>query len=788
MESLVLASSCSPSPRLPLLSPSARFRRLPGSMPQAPASTSGATRKGLRRHMLFVAAATATPSGSRNVFKELRAKGFASMSSSTANENMSTETGTLPPMPPPSSYIGSPVFWIGVGVALSVAFTTVSSMLKKYAMEQAFKSMMTQAPPNSFGSNSPFPFGMPPQASPTAPSSFSYLEPRKAFVDVSPEDLQQKDLQSSLEMVDVKHDSTESESKEDTEEKAPRNGATFKLNEDAARGPTESSQSGPMLSVETIEKMMEDPAVQKMVYPPSWRSSSSSPNTSRPMASGVLSQLYHQGVEVDALVRVETDRMRAALQEARRRHARGVVAAVGRAAEARLRAAEAELERACRRGADLEERLRQLAGEGQAWLGVARSHEVVAAGLRATLDKVLQQPAVAAAGGGECGVAEDAQSCCFVASPSGLVAGDAVSTGSSPSCKACGIVLLIIIACGSDGREVGLLERSHGGHNSQGKKEQEQAANPMPTRSSQVQPTPPHPPRRRRRRVANGNFSKRRRGSTARNFNRPHRRGLLLTDPEGRLDSRPSPATPGMPSSRLVHLILLATLSLLLAQTLASSAPVPAAGSASAESGDPCATTVADGEADVPLCPVWCFRPDPVCGADGVTYWCGCPEATCAGARVARRGYCEVGSGMGGCRSPASRTRAAYLPEEMRNPDSFKWMLQNPMYRQQLQDMLKNMGGSPDQWDNRMLDHLKNFDLSSPEVRQQFAQVGMTPEEVVSKIMANPDVAVAFQNPKIQTAIMDCSQNPLNIVKYQNDKEVMDVFMKISQIFPQING
>jgi len=34
-----------------------------------------------------------------------------------------------------------------------------------------------------------------------------------------------------------------------------------------------------------------------------------------------------------------------------------------------------------------------------------------------------------------------------------------------------------------------------------------------------------------------------------------------------------------------------------------------------------------------------------------------------------------------------------------------------------------NMGGSsPDQWDNRMLDHLKNFDLSSPEVRQQFGE------------------------------------------------------------------
>lgn len=338
----------------------------------------------------------------------------------------------MPPMPPPSSYIGSPVFWIGVGVALSAAFSMVSSMVKKYAMEQAFKSMMTQAPPNTFGANSPFPFSMPPQAGSTAPSSYPYSGPRKntpkgatvdvsatdvaatgsseaadvaetskpskkfAFVDVSPEELQkQKELQSSLQTVDVKSDSTESETKGDTEQ-VPTNGAAFKPSEDSSTWTTESSKSGPMLSIDTIEKMMEDPAVQKMVYP--------------------------------------------------------------------------------------------------------------------------------------------------------------------------------------------------------------------------------------------------------------------------------------------------------------------------------------------------------------------------------------------------------YLPEEMRNPDSFKSMLQNPMYRQQLEDMLNNMGASPDQWDNRMVDHLKNFDLSSPEVRQQFAQVGMTPEEVVAKIMANPEVAVAFQNPKIQTAIMDCSQNPLNIVKYQNDQEVMDVFMKISQIFPQING
>ncbi|KAK9673091.1 hypothetical protein RND81_12G145400 [Saponaria officinalis] len=47
-------------------------------------------------------------------------------------------------------------------------------------------------------------------------------------------------------------------------------------------------------------------------------------------------------------------------------------------------------------------------------------------------------------------------------------------------------------------------------------------------------------------------------------------------------------------------------------------------------------------------CPVNCFRPDPVCGENGVTYWCGCSDAHCAGTRVAKRGYCEVGNGGSG--------------------------------------------------------------------------------------------------------------------------------------------
>ncbi|OIW16533.1 hypothetical protein TanjilG_32204 [Lupinus angustifolius] len=44
-------------------------------------------------------------------------------------------------------------------------------------------------------------------------------------------------------------------------------------------------------------------------------------------------------------------------------------------------------------------------------------------------------------------------------------------------------------------------------------------------------------------------------------------------------------------------------------------------------------------------CPAKCFRTDPVCGVNSVTYWCGCAEAACAGVEVSKLGFCEVGNG-----------------------------------------------------------------------------------------------------------------------------------------------
>ncbi|XP_008783562.1 uncharacterized protein LOC103702780 [Phoenix dactylifera] len=63
---------------------------------------------------------------------------------------------------------------------------------------------------------------------------------------------------------------------------------------------------------------------------------------------------------------------------------------------------------------------------------------------------------------------------------------------------------------------------------------------------------------------------------------------------------------------------------------------------------DACPARHSDGNTYASSCPINCFRADPVCGVDGVTYWCGCPEAACAGVRVAKRGPCQVGNGGSG--------------------------------------------------------------------------------------------------------------------------------------------
>ncbi|EIE19155.1 hypothetical protein COCSUDRAFT_59638 [Coccomyxa subellipsoidea C-169] len=109
-----------------------------------------------------------------------------------------------------------------------------------------------------------------------------------------------------------------------------------------------------------------------------------------------------------------------------------------------------------------------------------------------------------------------------------------------------------------------------------------------------------------------------------------------------------------------------------------------------------------------------------------------------------------------------------YLPEPMRNPQTFEWMLQNPEYRKQLEAMMEQQGMN---LDPNMMSMMK--DMDSSEMNKQLETLGLSPSEVINKIMAEPELAAAFQKPKVMQAIMESQSNPLAIMNYQDDPDVM---------------
>ncbi len=127
-----------------------------------------------------------------------------------------------------------------------------------------------------------------------------------------------------------------------------------------------------------------------------------------------------------------------------------------------------------------------------------------------------------------------------------------------------------------------------------------------------------------------------------------------------------------------------------------------------------------------------------------------------------------------------------YLPEPFRNPETFKWMMNTPEIRAQIEQQLDQaMSGnmSPD-----MANMMGQAGGMGADYNQQFEQMGVSPEEVMKKIMERPDLAAKFQNPKVQQAMMDITQNPQNISKYYADTDVMSLMTEMSQLFPNLAG
>ncbi|XP_065010779.1 probable BOI-related E3 ubiquitin-protein ligase 2 [Musa acuminata AAA Group] len=160
----------------------------------------------------------------------------------------------------------------------------------------------------------------------------------------------------------------------------------------------------------------------------------------------LVSLLLQQNLEIDALVRVQSERLRTGLEEARKRHCRALLSMLEQQAAKRLMEKEAELETASRRNAELEEHVRQLSEENQMWFTMAKNNEAIACGLRTSLEQALLQGASAAAGHERCGdgdgggaafPADDAQSCCFEVQER------------RKACKACGErdVCVLLLPC-----------------------------------------------------------------------------------------------------------------------------------------------------------------------------------------------------------------------------------------------------------------------------------------------------------------------------------------------------
>lgn len=80
----------------------------------------------------------------------------------------------------------------------------------------------------------------------------------------------------------------------------------------------------------------------------------------------------------------------------------------------------------------------------------------------------------------------------------------------------------------------------------------------------------------------------------------------------------------------------------------------------------------------------------------------------------------------------------------------------------------------------------QNINLS-PQVRKQFMQMGVVPEEIWTQIVRDyPELADAFRNnPKLRAAMIECSLNLTNITKYEHEPEVMEPIEKVLQLFPQ---
>eukprot|EP00262_Sarcandra_glabra_P000230 TRINITY_DN10304_c0_g1_i1.p1 TRINITY_DN10304_c0_g1~~TRINITY_DN10304_c0_g1_i1.p1 ORF type:complete len:300 (+),score=15.05 TRINITY_DN10304_c0_g1_i1:124-1023(+) len=156
-------------------------------------------------------------------------------------------------------------------------------------------------------------------------------------------------------------------------------------------------------------------------------------------------QIKQQRDEIDQFLQTQREQLRRTLAEKQQKHYRALMGAVEESAERRLREKEAEVEKATRQNADLEERAAQLKVEAHVWQAKARDHEAAAVALQAQLQQAIMRVGAqdnrdeVGCAGGETQHADDAESAYI----------DPDRPVSVPVCRACltRAVSVVLLPC-----------------------------------------------------------------------------------------------------------------------------------------------------------------------------------------------------------------------------------------------------------------------------------------------------------------------------------------------------
>ncbi|KAK9089988.1 hypothetical protein Sjap_023165 [Stephania japonica] len=150
----------------------------------------------------------------------------------------------------------------------------------------------------------------------------------------------------------------------------------------------------------------------------SGRSSASLSLNTPPINQHISSCLLQQSRETDAVIRYQNEKLRAFLEETRKRHCRSLLSVLERRVARKLKEKQSELENATKRNADLQEKVRQMIAENEIWFNVAKNNEAVVSSLRSSIEQVVHHQRETKEGFGEsdgavgAALADDAASCC----------------------------------------------------------------------------------------------------------------------------------------------------------------------------------------------------------------------------------------------------------------------------------------------------------------------------------------------------------------------------------------